>query len=436
VHKLESGHSLEISGKGITIQQDWDMAYPEEKLTSEKEIEEKIYSLTRQAVEMQLNYRSGIDNVGCFLSGGTDSSTVAGLINELYPGQAKTFSIGFDESGFDEMYYARIAAKAFSTRHIEYYVTPKDIFEQLPRIVANYDEPFANSSVIPTYYCSKVAKENGIDVLLGGDGGDEVFGGNKRYHDNFADFQKYPQWLVNSLWPVLHTIPGFMRVSVVKKAYNHVRRASAPLHERIHSYSLLQYFAQDDVFDADFLAAEDYIQPAEISQKYIDRVDTDNPLDRYLYNDLKLTLMDNDLRKVTQMTGLANVNVRYPFLDFRIIEFSGLIPPELKVNNGQLRYVFKKAFGKLLPAEIIGKSKHGFGLPVVPWMLRPGQLNDMLRDIVFSQSTYNRGIFKRSFVEKLYKESLSDKTTFYGTYLYFILFLEMWLRKHVDRKNA
>src|SRR6185436_7996996 len=119
--------------------------------------------------------------VGTFLSGGTDSSTIAGMLGEVTGEPARTYSIGFEAQGYDEMAYARIAARHFGTRHHEYYVTPADVADAIPRIAAVHDQPFGNSSAVPTYYCAKLAKEDGVDTLLGGDGGDELFGGNERY---------------------------------------------------------------------------------------------------------------------------------------------------------------------------------------------------------------------------------------------------------------
>src|SRR5207344_3000253 len=119
--------------------------------------------------------------VGTFLSGGTDSSTIAGMLGEVTGSPARTYSIGFEAQGYDEMHYARIAARHFGARHHEYYVTPDDVVSAIPQIAAVHDQPFGNASAVPTYYCARLAKEDGIDTLLGGDGGDELFGGNERY---------------------------------------------------------------------------------------------------------------------------------------------------------------------------------------------------------------------------------------------------------------
>ncbi|MBN2366694.1 MAG: asparagine synthase (glutamine-hydrolyzing) [Calditrichaeota bacterium] len=433
IRKLESGHFLYIQNGSLEPRMYWSMQYPVEKITGQQEIEEKVYDLTKSAVERMVNYKSSVKEVGAFLSGGTDSSTIAGLINELYPGEARTFSIGFDEPGYDEMHYARIAAREFQTQHTEYYITPDDILNSLPEIVAAYDEPFANSSVIPAYFCAKLAKEKGLRVMLGGDGGDEIFGGNARYHQHFADFQRYPKWLMNSLWPFLKKLPEWSRFSLLDKAYRHIRRARAPLHQRIHAYNLLHYLKMEDIFHPDFLADGPFELPEDISGKYIVQSGTADILDQYLYNDLKLTLMDNDLRKVNRMTELAHMQVRYPFLDISLLELTGTIPADLKVRDGQLRYIFKESFKSLLPAEIIAKTKHGFGLPVVPWMMRWEKLNNYIRRIIFDNKNFHQHIFNTNFINNLYTFSQKDTTKFYGSFLYYCLFLKLWLQENFEK---
>jgi asparagine synthase (glutamine-hydrolysing) len=430
VRKLESGHMMRVHNGSISIEMVWKQEYHPEKLTNLAEMKEQIYALTKNAVSLQLDYRAQVGDVGCFLSGGTDSSTLVGLVNEIYPGEARTFSIGFDEPGFDEMEYARIAAKAFNTKHTEYYVSQNDIVDILPKIVEDYDEPFGNSSVIPTYFCAKIARENGIKILLGGDGGDEIFGGNARYHDNFVNFSRYPQWLSKFLWLFMRNLPPWITISIIKKVYNYLKRSNSPLYERIHAYNLYHYFDSQEIFQQDFLKEQTFHWPADISKYYIEQAGTSDFLDQYLYNDLKLTLMDNDLRKVNQMTEFANIHPRYPFLDHMLVNFTGFLPSSVKVNDGRLRYIFKETFKELLPQEIINKTKHGFGLPVVPWMLRPGKLNTLLEEYLFDSGVIQQEIFNSKFIEKIYKQAKTDNTHFYGTYLYFLLFLEMWLAKH------
>lgn len=433
--KLPGGHVLRISGGRAETAQVWDMRYPREKLSDRGEMEERMRDLMRKSVGRQSRYRvSSPEGLGCFLSGGTDSSLIAGLVSEINPGAAKTFSIGFDEQGYDEMGYARIASARFRTVADEYYVTCEDIVEALPLIVRAFDEPFANSSVVPTYFCAKRARETGVRAMLGGDGGDEIFGGNTRYLDNYRNFRRFSAPVEAAMAAAVAVSPRWALRGPLRKAANYLSRRDAPLHERIHAYDLSYYLGDaGNIFSPEFMrAGGPFLSPQDIARKILDKADAADELDRYLYHDLKNTLTDNDLRKVNTMTELAGVQVRYPFLDPDLLEFSGRIPVDLKVRDGQLRYLYKEAFKDILPREIIEKKKHGFGLPVVRWMLREGRLHDMLQDALFSGRLDARGIFRKGFVEGLYKRSRADKTTYFGSYLYYIFFLELWMREHVD----
>ena len=429
VHKLESGHGLCVENGHAVPERLWNMPFPPQKLSDEEAIKKDIFSELREAVRLQTEYRADPETVGAFLSGGTDSSSIVGMMNLLRPGKVRTFSMGFDEAGYDEMHYARIAQKAYGTRHTEYYVTQKDILDSLPKIVEAYDEPFANSSAIPSYLCAKLAADNGIRVLLGGDGGDEIFGGNSRYVSTLASPSPRNVLAAKLMGPWLGLVPG--RSPFVRNLRAFCARPTAPLEARIHDYSLTHYFPPDEIFAPEFLAGWKPVTPEDISRRYLEAAGTDSALDRFLYHDLKLTLMDNDLRKVGRMTELAGVEVRYPFLDGRLVELTGRIPDSLKIRQKRLRYVFKESMRGFLPEEIIEKRKHGFGIPVVRWMLRPGALNDRVKDTLFDGRLQARKIFHPGFVEELYKRSQDDKTTFFGVYLYYIFFLEAWLRHHI-----
>lgn len=437
VRKLDSGHKLSIIDGRSEVAMYWNMRYPAQKLSDVSEMQAGIRERMREAVRGQASLRVGsAEELGSFLSGGTDSSLVAGLVSEIHPGRAKTFSIGFKEEGYDEMGFARIAADRFKTIPDEYYVTQEDIVEALPRIVAAFDEPFANSSVIPTYFCAKRAHGTGVKVMLGGDGGDEIFGGNSRYSDNFKNFSRFPAPVEMAMRVAVGLTPAALRKGPVRKAANYLARKHATLPERIHAYDLSYYLGDvSGIFSGTFLAEGPFLKPQEVAARILAKAEAADELDRYMYHDLKNTLMDNDLRKVNTMTELAGVQVRYPFLDHAMIEYTGLIPAGLKVKDGALRWLYKETFKDLLPEAIINKKKHGFGLPVVRWMMRPGRLQDMLRDALFDGKLGQRGIFRKGFVEDLYKRAQADKTTYFGSYLYYIFFMELWMREHLDSRG-
>ena len=257
-------------------------------------------------------------SVATFLSGGTDSSTITGILAELQDNPVDSYSIGFGAEGFDEMEYARIAAKRFGATAHEYYLKPDDVLEAIPLIASTYDEPFANESAVPTYFCAKQAARDGVKIMLAGDGGDEIFGGNERYAKQmvFEHYGRLPVFLRNYLIePVANGIPGGDTLLPIRKLRSYIRQASIPLPERMESYNFIYRQPLDEMFEAEFLASVNPEIPKEMLQDAYFRADSEHPVNRMLHLDLKFTLADNDLRKVSRMCEAAGIEVRYPLLD-------------------------------------------------------------------------------------------------------------------------
>ncbi|MFZ5485096.1 MAG: asparagine synthetase B family protein [Pseudomonadota bacterium] len=368
----------------------------------------------------------GEDRVAAFLSGGTDSSTVSGVLREL-AGQARTYSIGFDASGFDEIEYARIAARHFGLDSREYYLQREDVLAAIPVIAEHYDEPFANESAIPTYFCAKRAAEEGYTVMLAGDGGDEIFGGNERYATQkiFEAYHLLPAMLRQGVLEPLLRMPGLDAVSLLRRAQSYVRRANTPLPDRMESYNHVYLQPLEQMFTADFLAQVEATQPTSLLREVYFRADSQSFINRMLHLDLKFTLADNDLRKVGAMTEAAGVEVRYPLLDDAMVEFSGQVPPDWKVKGRYLRWFFKKALTGYLPDEIINKSKHGFGLPFGIWAKEYAPLRERIQDRVSAFA--GRGILAPGFIEGIRRQHETGHATYYGRMLWLMMILEEWL---------
>jgi asparagine synthase (glutamine-hydrolysing) len=366
--------------------------------------------------------------VGAFLSGGTDSSTVAGLLTQTLGRPADTFSIGFDAEGFDEMEYARLASRHFGTRPHEYYLTPADVVAAIPKIAAAYDEPFGNASAIPTYFCAKLAHDAGIKVMLAGDGGDEIFGGNARYAKQkvFELYWQLPAWARQSLIePLSGALPG---VGLLRKAKSYVEQARIPLPDRLETYNFLHREPMDQILMPDFLAQIQANQPEALLREVYDRTETHSFINRMLHLDLKFTLADNDLRKVTRACALAGVAVRYPLLDEALAAFSAELTPDEKVHGQYLRYFFKKTLADFLPREIIDKSKHGFGLPFGLWMQTHPELRALAND---SLSTLRkRGIVQPAYIDRLLDQHRGGHASYYGVMIWVLMMLEQWLAQH------
>jgi asparagine synthase (glutamine-hydrolysing) len=431
VKRLQPGHILLGSRRGSELRKYWDMRYGVGGDENEGRLSLELESLVERSVAAHC--KGSFDEVGAFLSGGTDSSTVVGMMSRLGRGRVKSFSIGFAEQPFNELGFAAIAASRFNADHHTYLVTAGDCFEALPKMIRSFDEPFGNSSAIATYFCARLAAEHGVKTLLAGDGGDELFGGNEWYASDkvFQIYQDMPRLVRKGLVePLLRVLP-FQR-GLVGKARRYVRRSNLAAFERVMSYHFLCAHPPAEIFEPDFLHALNGYSVLEIPSQYYREAPAGEHLDRLLYHDLKLVIGDSDLPKVTCMSELAGIQSRFPFLDRAVAEFSGRIPARLKVKGFEKRYLFKRAFRKLLPIEIIRKTKHGFGIPVSDWMKTDPKMREMARDMLLSQRAFERGYFRREFIEDLFRKYDTDDSTYYGDTIWSFLTLELWHRQFVD----
>lgn len=402
----------------------WRLVYRDEGGSNPEDKVSRFKSLLNDAV------RTAADapQVGAFLSGGTDSSTVTGFLTQSLGKPADTFSIGFDAEGFDEMEYARLAARHFGTRPHEYYLTPADVVTAIPKIAAAYDEPFGNASAIPTYYCAKLAHDAGIKVMLAGDGGDEIFGGNARYAKQkvFELYWQLPAWARQSLIePLSGALPG---VGLLRKAKSYVEQARIPLPERLETYNFLRREPLDQILTPDFLAQIKANQPEALLREVYDRTESHSFINRMLHLDMKFTLADNDLRKVSRACELGGVAVRYPLLDEALVAFSTELTPDEKVRGQYLRYFFKKSLADFLPREIIDKSKHGFGLPFGLWMQTHPELKALANDSL--SALRKRGIVQPAYIDRLLDQHSGGHASYYGVMIWVLMMLEQWLQQH------
>jgi len=411
----------------------WDLQYTEAARGSVRQLAAELFFRIEEAVRVT---SADLDpkQVGCFLSGGTDSSTLAGLLsranNNNKEESVRAFSIGFPEKRFNELEYAQLAAKHFGLRHLQQVLSPEQAYEAIPKIVDLFDEPFANASAIPTYACIQLAKSHGISVMLAGDGGDELFGGNERYrvHQVYDLYQRIPQTLRKLIEPALFAAPT--QWGVIGKAQRYIRRSNVPNPERYCGWRLLNRFAADQVLGTAMPHVNgDLLSP--VRSYYRDAV-AHSELNRLLYIDINMTLGDEDIPKVVGAAEAAGVNVRFPYLDSSLADFSGRLPAHLKVRGFEKRYLFKRAVRDFLPPAILSKKKHGFGLPIGVWLKTDPRLRAMARDILFSPRAYQRGYFQRQFIEQLMSRLDADDTPYYGDLLWVFVMLEMWHCAHME----
>jgi asparagine synthase (glutamine-hydrolysing) len=424
IMRVPPGHCLEFGSEGTTAPRAyWTMRFREDPSLTPEALKPVFVDVLRGAV------KEAADGAvtGAFLSGGTDSSTVSGML-KLVNGSAQTFSIGFNAQGYDEMEYARIAARHFGCEHHEYYVTPSDVVDAVPKIAASYDQPFGNASAIPTYYCARFAHEHGVRRLLAGDGGDELFGGNERYakHHLLGLYQHVPESMRRFMVePALLSVPGLQHVPVLRKLRSYVEQARPAMPLRYASYNLLMYLGYDNIFTKEFLGAIDAERPRKLLEEAYAPYAGDSLVNQMMGIDLRFILADGDLPKVTHMCQLAGVDVAFPMLDERVVDFSQTLAANLKLRGTTLRWFFKQALSDFLPPAVITKQKHGFGLPVGTWLTEHRPLLELAADSL--GMLRQRSIVQPRFIDELLDTRLREHPAYFGTMVWVLMMLALWL---------
>ena len=362
---------------------------------------------------------------GAFLSGGLDSSVVAGLLQERHSAPLPAFTISFDDPRYDERAYARAAAEHFGFAYREYALTPDDVVAVIPELSRAFDEPFGNSSVIPAHACARMAKQAGIDLLLAGDGGDEIFAGNKRYVEQktLGLYHRLPRLLRAGLAFATRAATDQGR-SLPAKARRFVRRARTPMPERMLYPQLFHRDALAGIFTPEALAELDVEEPYAIWQRHYDEAGTTEPVYAMQHLDLRMALADNDLRKVGRACEMAGVHVAYPMLDPDLVAFAATIPPDTLIRRLELRHFFKHAMRDFLPAQVLAKSKHGFGMPFPEWTRTDPRLRDMVDDAVARLKTW--GVFRPAFLDTVLAAHRNAGGSVYDAIVYDLLMLELW----------
>jgi asparagine synthase (glutamine-hydrolysing) len=423
VHKLRPGHLLTASARhGIRVRHYWDVEFDPDYTKTEQYFTERLRDLLEESVRLRL-----IADVplGAFLSGGVDSSAVVATMARISSGPVKTFSIGFPDKDYNELDYARQVARKFGTDHHELIVDPNvlSIIEDLPWFL---DEPFGDSSAIPTYMVSKLAAEN-VTVVLSGDGGDELFAGYDKYVKERTErkLEKIPA-------QVRHTagfIGRLMREGM--KGRNFLRHLAFEGAERYFDTNIL------------FREVEKVSMFQDEAYEHIQKEDRRSPWFAFLrngrmhwlsalqYMDIKGYLPNDILTKVDRMSMAHSIEARVPLLDHKFVEFAATIPPELKLKGKTTKYIFKKAMEGILPNEVLYRPKRGFAIPLGRWFR--GQLSLYVRDLLLSRTSLSRGLFRKSYIERLIE--LNDRGRPLDLQLWTMITFELWCRRFID-ENA
>jgi asparagine synthase (glutamine-hydrolysing) len=421
VRKLPPGHFLRWHDGRIDVAPYWQVSPRETFMGSETDAVAELDGILQNAVRSHM-----ISDVplGAFLSGGVDSSAVVGMMARASSQPVKTFSIGFDEPEFDELEHARRVAHHFGTDHHEFVVRP-DGLSILTDLVSHFDEPFADSSAIPTWYVSEIARRH-VTVVLSGDGGDELFGGYDRYltHPRVAAFDRLPvpglRRAAALVWPHLpHGARG-------KNFLRHVARDAAGRY--LDSIAFFQPDERRALFTPSVRSALSSDSEATMA-RHFDRFAALSHESRMMRFDFETYLPEDVLTKVDRMSMAHSIESRVPLLDNSVIDFAATLPARFKIRDGRRKHVLKETLRPLLPAGVLDRRKQGFGVPLGVWFR--GGLTDLFSDVLESPRARQRGYFEPSFVSRLLREHLAGERD-HTLRLWQLLVFELWHRQYLD----
>lgn len=418
IKKLLAGHTLTLKNGKAVAEKYWDVNFGGTQVKTEKQYCEELTELLKEAVRIRL-----ISDVplGAFLSGGIDSSSVVALMSQLVDQPVKTFSIGFPEDRYNESSDARIVAEYFKTDHTEFILNPKDIISRLKELILYFDEPFADSSALPTYYVSKLAREK-VTVILSGDGGDELFGGYpwraKRPGYQIA-LNKLPVFLKKNLKFAAQFLPS--RV----KGKNYLKQIDIPYERYILDAKAV--FNQEErklLYSEELINALEGADPYFYNLQYLNKTDDKSWTDSIMEYDLKTYLPNDILTKVDRMSMFNSLEVRVPILDYRVIEYAATIPASLKIKNGISKYIFKEVMKDILPKPVISKKKHGFNLPLETWLRT--DLKKDVQEIILNVSRHS--YFNNGNIEAMLKRFFEGDDA-YNFKIWELYVFQLWHQK-------
>lgn len=399
VRKVPPGHMLIIGQDGTAQKRYWDVDRVD-KLNYGGE-EEILEALREQLSDSVKSHLLSDVPVGAFLSGGIDSSSIVTYMAKHYDKAIKTFSIGFEDSSYNELEYARMIAKRCGTDHHELVLQP-NIINLVEELLKFIDEPFGDFSIFPTYLVSKLAREH-LKVVLSGDGGDELFAGYDTYLADkvYQYYKSIPSAARNLIDDFARRLPprpqkkGF--VNIMKR---YIEGAGLP--EKLHHTRWMIFLDEAEkqkLYSDNLLSELDIERTYDIILQHFKRTGYDEHLDRELYVDLKTYLSDDILVKVDRMSMANSLEARVPFLDHKVVEFSFSIPAKLKMKNYRRKYILKKSMEGVIPSEILQKKKEGFSIPIKNWLRN--ELKPMMYDVLNRDSIRRDNFFKWDHLEAM-----------------------------------
>lgn len=430
IKKLEPAHTLVFKNNEVFAARYWDLSYEPKMQITEAQALEQTDAMIDEAVKIRLLSEVPL---GCFLSGGIDSSAIVAYMRRHITGDLKTFSIGFEEETHNELPFARKVAEIFSTKHQEFIVRP-DAIDILPKLVWHFDEPYADSSALPTYYVSKMTRQY-VTVALNGDGGDESFIGYERYV-GLPQIRKYM------------AVPRFLRVMAqpcVKTLFKLL--PDSAFAEKLYYANTFSLYDEGRLYMQMMTIFRDYQKQRMYSPrlKYLSRIDAyqyplryyndglaKNEVEKKVRSDIMTYLHGALLPKVDRTTMANSLEGRAPFLDQKVMEYAARLPLEIKFGDGTLKYHLKKVIKDILPHDLLWRKKQGFGVPVGQWFKK--DLYEFTRDILLSEKALKRDLFDKRYIDKILQDHRTGRQNHHHR-LWALLCLELWFMTFIDRSD-
>lgn len=419
VKKLPAAHVLVYENGQISTKRYWDLSFAPTNQDDEATALERIRSLLREAVQIRLMSEVPL---GAFLSGGIDSSVVVGFMSQFMSQPVKTFSIGFEEDTYSELPYARKVAQHFHTEHHEF-IVKYDLVSALPQLVWAFDEPFGDSSMLPSYYVSKMARGY-VTVVLSGDGGDEIFGGYQQYRREYQ-IQRVPPFARTLLGYASEFMPdgmrGKQRLATWRKDYG-IRS--------IEAFMLFPDYARIELYTPEFYEQVCDHRPLERhlelyrSVRHLDATAAMQYIDAHTY------LTDDIMVKVDKTSMLNSLETRAPLLDQVLAEYVTALRPTIRMRNGTQKHLLKKIAAEMIPAEVLNRPKQGFAIPLKQWFRN--DTNSYAHDILSSERARQRGIFQPQFLQRLLQTDGTTRLANHSEALWTLLCLELWFETYMD----
>lgn len=426
IKKLEPAHYLivDIKNRKVTKRRYWQLDFNHKLNLSENEWSERILSNLEEATKLRMIADVPI---GVFLSGGVDSSGVVATMARLSKDPVKTFTICFKERKYDEREYARNISDLYGTEHEEILAQSTSI-ETLQQLVEHYGEPYADSSALVAYMVSKAARKY-VTVVLNGDGGDENFAGYDRHRkisrDVIAD--RYVWFLRNLGLPVLKIAKERVNPPKLNQIYRFLLKSRQDLAARYVSYNCIYLPEQkENLYTKEFREKLAVVDSYDIFHESFELSNAKDPRDAGLFADISLYLPDDLLTKVDIASMASSLEGRSPMLDHVFMEMAAQIPYDLKVKNGETKYIQKKAFEKIVPAENLYRTKKGFSVPLEDWF--SGGLNKYARGRLLRRGAMTKGLFNKEAVRNMLDRH--GKSEDFGQRLWALLTLELWFESY------